>query len=57
MDEWNRVRHLTCRCLCASGEHKTVLPRTKVDDSLFGDQRWPALDEAPYPLSPVSPRL
>ncbi len=36
---------------CANDEeYETVLPRTKVDDSLLGDQREPALDGK---LSPV----
>ncbi len=35
---------------CANEEYETVLPRTKVDGSLFGDQWGPALDDE---LSPV----
>ncbi len=36
---------------CANDEeHEKVLPRTKVDDSLFGDQRGLALDGE---ISPV----
>ncbi len=44
-------RHIVDRNCANDEEYETVLPRTEVDDPLFGDKRGPALDGE---LSPVN---